>query len=99
MQVQSVNSQSFQGLQCHPNYNQVEYVLATKLGWNGFNKADKCLERLSKNSVHADVYVGGTEKHPKICAEVAGKVFKEGFFFGPITVLKKALKISDKLQP
>ena len=49
MQVQSVNSQSFQGLQCHPNYNQVEYVLATKLGWKGFNKADKCLEKLSKN--------------------------------------------------
>ncbi len=96
MQVQSVNSQSFKGLQCHPNYSHIEYILATKLGWNGFRKADKLLEKLAANKAHTDVYLGGDVEKPKIYAEVAGKTFKENLFFGPLTVLKKALKKSNE---
>jgi hypothetical protein len=99
MQVQSVNSQSFCGLQCHPNYSTVEYILATKLGWNGFSRADKYLEKLAKNHTNVDVFLGGElTKKPKICAEVGGKTIKEGWFFGPLSVLKKALKLSNKLD-
>lgn len=96
MQVQSVNNQSFGGLQCHPNYQKIEYVLATKLGYRGCVKADKLLEKLAANQVHTDVYLGGNMKKPKIYAEVAGKTFKENFFFGPLTVLKRALKKSNE---
>ncbi len=99
MQIQSVNSQSFSGLQCHPNYSEVEYVLATKLGYKGCVKADKLLEKLSANKAHADIFLGGEmTKKPKIFAEVGGKTIKEGLFFGPISVLKKALKLSNKLD-
>lgn len=98
MQVQSVSNQSFRGLQCHPNYGHVEYVLATKLGWDGFLKADKYLAKLAKNKTSAEVYVGCDPSKPKIFAEVGGKTFKENFFFGPVSVLKKALKLSNKLD-
>ena len=96
MQIQSINSQSFSGLHCYPNYGQIEYVLATKLNCNGFIKADKLLEKLSKNKANADVFLGGNVENPRIYAEVAGKTFKENFFFGPLTVLKRALKKSNE---
>lgn len=99
MQIQCINGQSFGALQCHPNYSEVEYILATKLGWGNFNKADKYLDKLAKNKTHADIYIGGDlTKNPKICAEIGGKLIKENFFNGPISILKKALKISNKLE-
>ena len=96
MQIQCVSNQSFKGLQCHPNYQKIEYVLATKLGYNGCIKADKYLEKLASNKAHTDIYLGGDMSKPKIYAEVAGKTIKENFFFGPLTVLKKALKKSNE---
>ena len=108
MQIQCINGQSFGALQCHPNYSEVEYILATKLSWGNFNKdrinfilneADKYLDKLAKNKTHADIYIGGDlTKNPKICAEIGGKLIKENFFNGPISILKKALKISNKLE-
>lgn len=98
MQIQSVNNQSFKGLQCHPNYGQIEYVLATKLGMNGFMRADKYLDKLAKNNIAADVYLGGNMEKPRIYAEVGGKLFKETWLYGPISTLKKALKLSNKLD-
>lgn len=99
MQIQSVNSQSFGALQCHPNYSEIEYILATKLGWGGFNRADKYLDKLAKNKTHADVFLGGEmTKEPKIFVEIGGKTIKESWLFGPMSVLKKALKLSNKLD-
>lgn len=96
MQIQSVQGQNFSGLQYHPSYREVEYILATKLGWSGFCKADKYLEKLAANKAHTDVYVSGDIENPKIYAEVAGKTFKENFFLGPLTILKRALKKSNE---
>lgn len=96
MQIQHVSNQNFKGLQCHPNYREIEYVLATKLGYGGFTKADKYLEKLALNKAHTDVYLGGDISKPKIYADVAGKTYKENFFFGPLSVLKKALKKSNE---
>lgn len=98
MQIQSVGNQSFKGLQCHPNYREVEYILATKLGGHGFDKADKCLDMLAKNNTNAEVYLGGDMLKPKIYAEVGGKLFKESWLWGPVTTLKRALKLSNKLD-
>jgi hypothetical protein len=92
MQVQSVSNQNFKGLQCHPNYGEVQYILATKLDGYGFDKAVKYLDKLSKFRAHSDVYLVGDVDKPRIHAQVENKLFKESFFFGPITTLKKAFK-------
>ena len=99
MQIQNVNGQNFKGLQYHPNHGEIDYILATKLGGHGFDKAMKLLDKLSANKTAADVFQGGDlAKTPRIYVEVAGKVFKENLFFGPISTLKKALKYSNKLE-
>jgi len=98
MQIQSIGNQSFTGLQCHPNYSEIEYILATKLGGHGFMKADKYLDKLAKNKIPADVYLAGDLTKPKIYAEVGGKLFKESWLWGPVSTLKKALKLSNKLD-
>lgn len=99
MQVQSVNGQSFKGLQCHPNFNTIEYVIATKTGQGSFFKASELMDKLSEKKAYTELYLGGElTKNPKIYAEVGGKIIKESFLFGPVSVLRKALKIANKLQ-
>ena len=92
MQIQSVSNQNFKGLQCHPNYGEVQYILATKLDGYGFDKAVKYLDKLSKFRAHSDIYLVGDVNYPKIHAQVENKLFKENFFNGPIRTLKKAFK-------
>ena len=92
MQVQSISSPSFKGLQCHPNYGEVQYILATKLDGYGFDKAVKYLDKLSKFRAHSDVYLVGDVDKPIIHAQVENKLFKESFFNGPVRTLKKAFK-------
>ena len=99
MQVQNINSQNFKGLQYHPNHGEIDYILATKLGGYGFDKATKLLDKLGANKTAADIFQGGDlAKTPRIYVEVACKLFKENLLFGPITTLKRALKYSNKLD-
>ena len=48
-----------------------------------------------------DVYMGAygpSERKLRFIAEVGGKRFKENFFFGPVTTLKRAIKLSRKIR-
>ena len=98
MQIQRVSGQNFTSLQCHPNVKEVEYVIATKTGLESFMKASGIMNKLSQNKAYTELYLGGDlAKNPRIYAEVGGKLIKENFFVGPVTVLKRALKIANKL--
>lgn len=98
MQVQRTNSYNFKGLQCHPNYGEIQYIIATKMSGYGFEKTMAIIDKLATKKAHTDIYLGGDLEKPKIYADIAGKTIKENFFFGPYTVVKKVLKIADKLD-
>lgn len=98
MQIQRTNGYSFKGLQCHPNYDYIQYIIATKLGAYSFDKTMKCVDALALNKTPADIYLGGNMEAPKIYVDIAGKTLKENFFRGPYSIVKKALKISNKLD-
>jgi hypothetical protein len=59
----------------------------------------KIIDKLGEKKAHSEIYLAGDlAKTPKIYAEIAGKTIKENFFFGPYSVVKKALKIANKLD-
>lgn len=99
MQIQNYNNLNFKGLQCHPNYDEVQYIIATKMGGHAFDKTMKIIDTLANKAAHTDIYIGGElTKSPKIYVEIAGKTFKENFFYGPYSVVKKALKLANKID-
>lgn len=99
MQIQSYNNINFKGLQCHPSYADVQYIIATKMGGYGFDKTMKVIDELAKRKTPTEIYVAGDVlDKPKIYAEVAGKTFKENFFYGPHSIVKKVLKYVNKLE-
>ena len=98
MQVQSVSGQNFRGLQYYPNYGEVLYLIAANTGGCSFDKATNIMRSLAKNKTTTALCVGGDLQNPRLFAEVGGKLFKENIIRGPVSVLKKALKLSNKLD-
>ena len=98
MQVQSVSNQSFGGIKCKPDLGEIIVHIASKSSYEGTIKGDRYLKRLKDNHALTNLYLTGNSKKQKLCASVGGKTFKENWLYGPLTVLKKALNVSDKIE-
>ena len=98
MQIQNYNNLSFKGLKCYPNYEEVQYVIATKMSGNGFYKTMDLIDSLAQKKAHAIFYLAGDLQNPKIYSEIGGKTFKENFFNSPYRVAKKTVKLANKLD-
>ena len=98
MQIQNYSNTNFKGLQCHPNYAEVQYNIATKYGWNYFDKTMKIIDELAKKKANTDIYLAGDLENPDIYVDIAGKTIKENIFYGAYSVVKKALKLANKID-
>ncbi len=96
MQVQSVSNQSFGALKCEPNFSEIVMHIAKKCSADGAIQGDKYLKELKNNRAVTDLYLAGNMQKPRLYAEVGGRLFKENWFVGPLTVLKRALKVSKE---
>ena len=98
MQVQSVSNQSFGALKCEPNFSEIIMHIAKKCSADGAIQGDKYLKELKNNRAVTDLYLAGNMQKPRLYAEVGGRLFKENWFVGPLTVLKRALNESKKTK-
>ena len=96
MQVQSISNQSFGALKCEPNFNEIIMHIAKKSSMDGAIQGDKYLKELKNNKAVTNLYLAGNIEKPRLYAEVGGRLFKENWFVGPLTVLKRALRISKE---
>jgi hypothetical protein len=61
-------------------------------------KGDKYLKELNNNHAVANLFLTGDPENPRLYAKVGGQLFKENWLYGPLTVLKKALIKSDRIE-
>ena len=98
MEVKSVGNQSFGALNCEPSLKRVQYHIATRLGMDSTIKCDEYLKKLALCKNTADLLIFHNGKKDRLYAYVGDNVYKENFFRSPLGVLKKVLKVLQKLD-